>query len=235
MYHKSQKLGRNFASVESMAGNALFLILIAVMLFAALAYAVSNSLHNGGEGSTEGEKNKVNSANVQQFPSVIAQTITRMTISKTVTLDILSFAHAGSTTYGTFGSDPTHEIFNPQGGGVPYQMPEKGINDGSDWIFTGALEVEGIGSTVGDMTSSDLLALLPGVSLATCRNINSDGSINNLATPPTLTLAGESTAYTGTFSYADTISDASLASKNSGCYFSATLNKYVYYHVLAPR
>lgn len=217
------------------SGNALLLILLAVVLFAALSYAVSNSMQNSGSGAVEGEKSKVTSADLQQFPSVIAQAITRMTISKNLTLEDLSFAHDGSVTYGTFGTQPTREVFNPQGGAVPYQLPPAGLNDGSEWIFTGALELEDVGTTAGDATSSDLLALLPGVSLASCRMINSGGNINMLTTPPSLTLAGESTPFTGSFTYADTISDAALNGRTSGCYFSTALNKYVYVHVLASR
>lgn len=247
--HRNQSLFREpvgesvgeFGAAEALiknpcsSGNVLVLILLAILLFAALGYAVSNSIQNSGSGTVESEKSKVTSADLQQFPSIIAQAITRLTISRNLTLEDLSFAHDGSLAYGTFGTQPTREVFNPQGGAVPYQLPPAGLNDGSEWIFNGALELEDMGTTAGDATSSDLLALLPGVSLASCRMINSGGNINALTTPPSLTLAGETTPFTGSFTYADTISDAALNGRTAGCYFSTALNKYVYVHVLASR
>lgn len=217
------------------AGNVLFLILIAVALFAALSFAVSQSMRQGGNKGTAEEQARVNSVYIHQFPTSIRQAILRMRISNELTQDQIIFAHPGDVTYGVFGTSPEREVFHPQGGAVPYQAPPAGINDGSDWIFNGSLEVQDVGTTPGTLDGADLIALLPGISLEICTYLNKGFAGGGAGTPVTLTVAGENTPFTGAFSYSDTISDPALNGKDAFCYYSQNLGKYVYYHVLIER
>ena len=220
-------------SFFSQKGNVLFLILIAVALFAALSYAISQTMRQGSGGVSE-EKDHVKSIYVHQFPTSIRQAILRIKLSDHLADTDISFAHPGTVAYGVFGTAPQKEVFHPQGGAIPYQSIPAGVNDGSDWIFNGSLEIDGIGSTDGTGTGSDLVAFLPGISLDTCRYINK-GFSGSLTTPVDIAVAGETTVFTGTFSYAATISDPALNGKAAFCYRSTTLNKYVYYEVLIER
>ena len=63
-------------------GNVLFLILIAVALFAALSYAVTQSSRSGGGDATD-ETNAVNAASITQYPTGVRTAILRMTIDGT--------------------------------------------------------------------------------------------------------------------------------------------------------
>ncbi|HNQ92829.1 MAG TPA: hypothetical protein PKI93_07860 [Alphaproteobacteria bacterium] len=218
----------------SQSGNILFLILIAVALFAALSFAVSQSMRGSGSGGTTEEKGRIDSAYLQQFPTSIRQAIVRMRISNTLKPEDVSFAHPGSVTYGVFGTTPSHEVFHPQGGATVYQAPPNEINDGSDWIFNGDIEVANLGTTNGTSSSSELVAFLPGVRLDICRYLN-QGLTGTLADPPTVTIAGETNTFTGTFGYAATLTDPALDGKDTFCYYSGTLGKYVFYQVLIPR
>ena len=74
---KPLKNKRKVANGES--GNVLFLILIAVALFAALSYAVTQSSRTGG-GASDGEQNLINSAQVTQYPASVRTAIVRMII-----------------------------------------------------------------------------------------------------------------------------------------------------------
>jgi hypothetical protein len=220
-------------SFSPQKGNVLFLILIAVALFAALSYAISQTMRQGSGGVSE-EKNRVESVYIHQFPTSVRQAIVRVKLSHELTNTDISFAHPGTVAYGVFGTAPEKEVFHPQGGAIPYQAVPAGVNDGSDWIFNGSLEIDGIGSTDGTGAGSDLVAFLPGISLDTCRYVNK-GFSGSLATPVNITVAGETTVFTGAFSYAATISDPALNGKAAFCYRSTTLNKYVYYEVLIER
>lgn len=220
-------------AVNPQSGNVLFLILIAVALFAALSFAISQSSRDNGQGVTR-EKERINSAYLIQFPTLIRQSFIRMMLSKSLTPEDISFAHPDTNDYGTFGTLPDNEIFHPQGGDTPYQKPPANVNDGSEWIFNGDLEIANLGTTTGSSASADLMALLPGISTEMCTEINKkiDGV---LSTPPTITVAGETDKFTGTFGYTGTITNAALDGKEAYCYYSANLSKYVYYQVIYPR
>lgn len=220
-------------SPSSESGNILFLILIAVVLFAALSFAVSQTMRHQNI-TISSEKNKVSTLYLHEFPAAIRQAVTRMQVGGDTDLADLSFAHHGTTDYGTFGTTPAHEVFHPQGGDLPYQLPLEGINDGTDWIFNGDLEIDGVGQTNSASTGSDLVALLPGVTQAICEETNY-GVSGVRQTPPTLNLTGETNKYTGSFGYADTVSDAVLIGRDSYCYYSSALSKYVFYYVLVQR
>lgn len=61
-------------------GNVLFLILIAVALFAALSYAVTSSQRGGGKGISD-EKVKTGAASIQQYVSLMRASVQRLMLS----------------------------------------------------------------------------------------------------------------------------------------------------------
>lgn len=218
----------------SQAGNVLFLILIAVVLFGALSFAISKTMTGGSPSDISTEKNRINSAYLHQFPTEMRKTILRMKVRHSIPAESISFAHPGTADYGIFGTTPENELFHPQGGDIPYQHPPAEINGGSEWIFNGNLEVDGIGKTGATANSSDLLAILTGIRQDICEQIN-HGLSGTIETPPSLTISGETDKFTGTFGYTGTISDPAINGKDAYCYFSTTLNQYVYFYVLDQR
>jgi len=62
------------------AGNVLFLILIAVALFAALSYAVTSSSRSGTGGVGE-DKAKLAASTLLQYAAGVEQKLLRMTIT----------------------------------------------------------------------------------------------------------------------------------------------------------
>lgn len=217
------------------AGNVLFLILIAVVLFAALSYAVSQTMRSSGNSGPGQETGKIDSAYLIQFPTSVRQAVVRMKLSRNLANEDISFAHPGDTTYGTFGTVPTKELFHPQGGAVVYESPPSQINDGTQWVFNGNIEINGQGTTSGTSSSADLVAFLPGIRRDVCRYVNQGFDGGAPQTPPTVTIAGETTPFTGTFGYTATLTNPALDGKDSYCYYSGTLSKYVFYQVLISR
>lgn len=152
-------------------GNALFLILIAVALFAALSYAVTRS--GRGSGSIGRETGLINSSQLTQFPASLRTAVTRLILTGTSVTDL------------TF--DPTdtspNGVFSPNGGGVVYQAPPStGIvstidatNAGPHWRYkgipsgAGGYYILGIGSNTS--AGRDAFAFV-GVNPGTCSSIN---------------------------------------------------------------
>jgi hypothetical protein len=66
--------------VRAQNGNVLFLILIAVALFAALSYAVTRSTRSGGKGIAE-EKVTIGASRIMQFTALLRSEVQRLRLS----------------------------------------------------------------------------------------------------------------------------------------------------------
>lgn len=236
------------------SGNVLFLILIAVALFAALSYAVTQSTRSGG-GDASSETNLVNSAQLTQYPAGIRTAMVRMIISGTGPEQI-SFNSPSDFGSGlpiddtdTDTTDEERNVFHPDGGGATYQTANPGVMAGSAagvWSFNGNYEVPQIGSSGAG--GNEVIAFLPGVSEGLCRRLNDEYGIN----AQTATFADipdfDATTDTDiddnhldgeTFPGGDPedINNATndLRGQPFGCFYDSTRtanNRFVYYHVL---
>jgi hypothetical protein len=172
----------------SEAGNALFLILIAVVLFAALSYAITQS--NRSSGNASSETNLVSSSTITQYPSAIRTGITRMLLHGLADTDIQFHDPANYT------APNTNEVFHPSGGGVVYENVDPqtvnavipiATNPTSNWYFyhssapgNNEIVVPNVGTAAGD-----LVAILFDVKTAICSKI--DEQITGSTTIPVLT------------------------------------------------
>ena len=111
--------------MKNNSGNALFLILIAVALFAALSYAVTSS-GRGGSG-IDREKNEIAVSEIMQWLASVDAGILRMKILPNLNNENISFAYNTETYGGTALNDymenpncATDEckVFDMAGGGV---------------------------------------------------------------------------------------------------------------------
>jgi hypothetical protein len=159
-------------------GNVLFLILIAVALFAVLSYAVTNSTR--GSGDISQEKADLIASQLLQFGSSMEAAITRMRISNGCSEVEISTEHSG--VYGTDFINPSApasrkcHLFDPAGGGL-YLMVLK-IDDIAPLDFTNYMHF----STpkvrnAGIDTNPDLTFLYFFQSEAVCRAINEAAGI----------------------------------------------------------
>lgn len=149
-------------------GNVLFLILIAVALFAALSYAVTSSNKGGGSGISK-DKARIAAAEMMQYATQVEQAISRMMlINKTSETQIDPKAPqrknvaGGSVTHdSTTCNNASCEIYNPEGGGMVYLEFERYATDTpSGWPSTYQatghnnfimMDVDGVGSDANDV------------------------------------------------------------------------------------
>lgn len=152
------------------SGNVLFLILIAVALFAALSYAVTSSTRNSAKNSGR-ETNLISSAQITQYPSSIATAIVRMTISGESVEDIRFNAPSEFEEL----SNPSLGVFHPNGGAATHMRAPSDImldGEAGNWIFNAEMEVNNIGLT--EQGGNDIIAFLPGIKKAICARINEE-------------------------------------------------------------
>lgn len=178
----TQFLGSKFAcrdGEDTESGNVLFLILIAVALFAALSYAVTQSTRSGS-GSTDGERSLLNSATLTQYPATIRTAVVRMILGG-IDLDALAF-EAPSSFGGMANTDAA--VFHPQGGGAVFQnAPSDVMATGASgtWFYNGNFEVTDVGQAAAE--GNELIAFLLNVNTGVCRRLNEElGIVANTST-----------------------------------------------------
>jgi len=241
-------MSNNQNTRQSEKGNVLFLILIAVALFAALSYVVTQSTRSGG-GSTEREKNILSSAQMTQYPTALRTSLIRQVLAG-VAIENVKFNSPGS-----FSPSVEVEVFHPQGGGATYQAAPAELMAGTGgtqgvWTYNAEVYVPGIGiDTVG---GNDVIAFLPGVSDGVCRQVNEELGIDtngctmaeiapsvpaiNTEVDATMNTAysfpsGPGTALTSTDVSCTTVFDRQA----SGCFFDIAGDRNVFYSVLLER
>ncbi len=167
-------------------GNALFLILIAVALFAALSYAVTQSGRGGG--SIDREQMTLSASQMMDYGAIMQQTIQRLRILNGCTENDISFERSpfdGVTDPDYVNSvstvtDFSCHVFHPNGGGLDFATPPNSVNDGSDYTFAGTLRI----GEVGNNGDGDLLFSLANVDIEFCRAYNNLANNDFTQNPP---------------------------------------------------
>ncbi len=155
---------------QSEKGNVLFLILIAVALFAALSYVVTQSTRSGG-GSTEREKNILGSAQMTQYPTALRTALIRMVLGG---MAVENVKFNAPTQFSTITASML--VFHPQGGGATYQSaPSELSATGANqltWYYNANFDVPSVG--IDGSGGNDIVAFLPGVSNGVCKQVNEE-------------------------------------------------------------
>jgi len=157
------------------SGNAIFFILIGVVMFAALIFTMTRGMNTSNKLTTEEEANLA-ATEVLSYGNTIRTVVEQLLLLKgasdinTGGNGILFSAPSASIDYGTFGDQPSTEIFNTLGGKVIYQIPAASICSIScKYEFTGQYTITGVG---GD-TKAELALVVAGMDSNVCKRTNS--------------------------------------------------------------
>ena len=178
------------------SGNALFLILIAVALFAALSYAVTQSGRGGG--SIDKENAEILAAQVMQYGAQVEQIITRLKVIPGCSDTEISFERSpfdGSDVYYNSNSplDFSCHVFHANGGNLTYLDLPSGVNDGSEYLFHHRTCIDGVGigtadsdtvQTCGVSEAKELMLFIPNVDLNICLSVNRQQDIPSFSGEP---------------------------------------------------
>ena len=218
------------------SGNIIFIILLAI----ALIGLVTAALRSGGLESAgiDREELTIKVAQVRQHAAEIERAVA-FVLSNSISEADLSFAHPDAPSdYGTYGTTPQAEIFNPQGGAAVWREAPSNIllTSSGHWEFYGATSIPGAGTD-----KADLIAVLPDVSKAFCDQINDiNGQVSAQPTDPAGCVnGGAADRFQGAASFSavpntmDTTTFAILPAMEA-CVQCAD-GKYHYYHALVVR
>lgn len=157
-------------------GNALFLILIAVALFAALSYAITQSSRGGGS-SVQKEKDVLLAAQIIQIGSDIKTAVQRLSLAG-LSLDSIKLHATGNPMAPCTDTDGTC-VFTPEGGGISWPtIPADAQDANAAAKILAVLEpVDGV-SLVGTSLPDGYIYLV-GVTRGVCVAINKGLGVSN--------------------------------------------------------
>lgn len=209
-------------------GNAFFIILLGVVLFAALMFTFSRSGRQGGENIS---KKTIDLAvvDVIEYAQKLERAAGRVMLGGRFSESQISFDNGTDYANANCTADQC-KVFHPSGGGASWRAPPPDIS-GSNWIINGKNRIPDI----GDDAAADLTILLPGLSLEVCRKINDKLGVTNPSGAPPVDADGINTdLFDGAFANSAVIgAAANLSRTHAACFKNGA--DYVFYSVLYER
>ncbi len=194
-------------------GNVLFLILIAVVLFSALSYAITSSSKGGG--SVDKEQNLIHAAQITQAGAGLAVAVQKMVMFGTIAAN-LDLDTGDNETECTTGVDC---VFAAEGGD---QLEPYFPSAAQGTPFYQELSVGKSISNVGT-TAAEILWGVDNISLSLCQQINKGLGFQVSPVPEDTndsnTIQGEASEFSGEYAFCED------ATTGAGTY-------YIYWHVL---
>lgn len=230
------------------SGNAFFMILMAIVLFAALAFTFSRGMQQGGE-NISNRQAELAASDILSFAQKMERGVQSI-LARGLSESDLSFDSDADPAYdNTKCSDnPANDdylrceqgkVFGPNGARLSWQAPPQGVNNGENYFF-GTNQVGPVTESA-DPKSRDLVLLLP-VKPRICAEINSQttrtdtwrsaGTLNN-----SVKFTGDYTAPAGT---RIDWPDVEPEKRPAGCFCTgsspcATSDPHYFYYVLYAR
>ena len=156
-------------------GNVLFLILIAVAMFAALAYAVTQST-GGGVVDISSEKSEMDVAKIENYEAAVNAALWRLKLANGCLDEEVSYeTPAGDYENPLSPVDYRCHVFRPEGGGVPYTgfVPAGAVDNDPDSFAGNFNDLNG--ETSGTVVVSNSV-VISGINVYEAVNIIGEGS-----------------------------------------------------------
>lgn len=228
---------------SSEKGNALWFILVAIVLLGALTVLLSRSGSSVNQ-SGDVEQMRVKVSQVLRFAKGFESAAEQMKLNG-ISENEISFQNGiTSTSYTNSNCDDDADPNFPEcrlfdiGAGLTYMAPPPGTNNGSEWLFTGANNIGDIGTTAAG-TGNDLIMLLPYANTNFCLQINRDLNVDSSGTIPSDANSVMAAAFTGTYLSGLNVIDGDsslpleLNGKTAGCFIDDNNTSYFYFVILA--
>ncbi len=227
-------------------GNILFLILLAVVLFAALSYAVTSST-NGGAKNASGESNKTKAAAILQWLDTLDAAILRMKLTEGIPIQNISFEYtltrADTTTNPTYLSNPncsldTCRVFKPAGGNIPSTwFKNAAVAEPTGWLTgypaPGFYDMWMMQWPYAGTDANDVTIRLMAIDPAVCTEINNALGITAMVIPGGTGVAANVPSVWDNTAYTITTNAPQLLGKNTFAQFSG--NFCLLWHVVIIR
>lgn len=220
---------------DTRSGNALWIILIGIILLGLLTAMLSRS---GSSTNDTGdlERIRIQASDIMRhsrgMEQAISNMITRGASESDLCFDTIKW---GNSFYDHAGcAEDKNKVYNINGGALEWKDIPAEIKEGSPLTITGSYNVTDVG------TSANELLVQGEVSRAACLDINNLARVTNPSGEPPIDDIGAAGEYKGNFNSAagdDMIGDQAtqLARHKTGCHQNSADDKYFFYHVLIAR
>jgi hypothetical protein len=160
----------NKRSINMQSGNMLIYILGAIFLMGFLIVLLRGNFQEGTGIDAEKVSLQVNEA--RRYAANLERGV-NLILTNGISESDLRFAHGDADpAYGDITNTPKRQVFDPQGGGVEYQAPPAGSNDGTAWQFFATTHIPDVGTDTAAQSKAELLAVLPNVTRDFCDQVN---------------------------------------------------------------
>ena len=219
-------------------GSAIIIVFIAVVLLAALTFAVISSDRGNTNNLTAGQA-QIAASEIMKYARSVESAVKKLQLVNECSEDQISFENNAVSGYTNANSpvDNSCHVFDVNGGGLTWVSPNN-LNDNSEWYFTDSTLITDVNSNA----NGELIMLLPNTLEEICREINRRINISDIPQDQTPAFSSlGSIKFTGGFSaILDTLSDAgsALDGNKTGCFEGGGVpatGTYHFYHVLIAR
>lgn len=240
-------------------GNVLFIIIVAIGLLAALMISLSESERY--EDTIDDEKMNLQIQELYEFGNKLEKAVHRVMLDNGCDTGELNFDHPEFENYDTGGrknpispTDKSCHIFEPEGGGVPYQVPPKMSADlgAYEYGIISRFVIYDVGTNTGNEGADLILQTI--VPRKACLQINNDNDITNPSgnppkfnhwsrSPPyagkdlypTIDMNGGSEGMMNNWILGDGGTMANIAGHKTGCFETDNDGLFSFYHVILAR
>lgn len=226
-------------------GNAFFMILMAVVLFAALAFTFSKGVQQGGENISERQA-ELAATDIVTYAQHMERAVQAL-IARGISETDLDFDNNSVTGYANIACpaspDPSRcaegAVFKTTGAKLDWQNPPANVNNNAPY-FIGTNQV-GHSTETADPKARDLTLILP-VKARVCDALNA--MIGQHATWTSASALNSTTKFTGDFTVPASTginwSGTDTAPRTSGCFCIGsspclTTDEHYFYHILYER
>ena len=148
-------------------GSVFFYILIAIVLFAALSYALSQNSRSGSTVMTI-QQTKVAAQNIIEQGDIVSNAVQKL-ILRNLPANQISFENNVVSGYDLATcTENLCKVFNINGGSLNWTYPPENVNNAENWIYTGEVAIAGNGFDL----RNDITMILPNINQAVCQEIN---------------------------------------------------------------
>lgn len=238
---------------QSRAGNAMVYVLVGIMLFAALAYTFMRTGQSAGSNMSK-QQAKLAAQEIVHFGNLMEQAVNKVR-QKYCSETQINFRNSSEGDYINTNApgEGYCDIFESTGGGMTWQNPPAGSNDGTTYRYVGGPVLHTINGQNSSYTSAhaDLVMYLFNINQTLCQTINETLGIPGVPVDEGYVPLASTTKFVGDFLPQENITGlpgssipspciatpgAGLCGRKAGCFLEAGGDKrYIFYKILLPR